>query len=119
MSEPTTIVRDVPVPAGVRLGGRKPFTLELVQGPEAPRTFVLELDEVIVGRSLQATLSIDGAGMSRQHLALRRSGPEYAFTDLNSANGVYLNGVKTHAAVLREGDLLQLGDVVFVYHEGA
>ena len=97
---------------------RKPFLLEQVAGPGAPREFTLELDETILGRSLQATISIESAGISRQHAAVRRSGPEFSVTDLNSANGIYLNGVKTHSAILREGDTLQIGDVVFVFHEG-
>ena len=39
------------------------------------------------------------------------------FVDQNSANGVYLNGTKTHSAVLRDGDQLQLADVVLIYRE--
>ena len=38
--------------------------------------------------------------------------------DLDSRNGVYLNGVKIHSAVLHGGDNLQLGSVVLVFHEG-
>jgi pSer/pThr/pTyr-binding forkhead associated (FHA) protein len=114
----TTMVHDVPVPASLRRA-KKPFVLEQVGGPGAPREFVLEQDEIVIGRSLQANISIDGNGISRQHVVIRRSGPEYGFVDLNSANGVYLNTVKTHAAVLRQGDILQLGDALFVFHEGA
>ena len=51
-------------------------------------------------------------------MRIHREGPEYAFADLDSANGVFLNGVKAYAAVLREGDQLQVGDVVFRYREG-
>ncbi|HEX3598200.1 MAG TPA: FHA domain-containing protein [Polyangiaceae bacterium] len=116
--QPTT-VQDVPVPASVRLRAKKPFALEQVAGPGAPREHLLESDEIIVGRSQQANISVDGNGISRTHAAIRKSGPEYTFTDLNSANGVYLNGIKTHSAVLREGDMLQLGDAVFVFHEGS
>jgi pSer/pThr/pTyr-binding forkhead associated (FHA) protein len=116
--EQPTAIHEVPAAASIR-GTKKPFTLQQVQGPGAPREFLLHLDEVIVGRSLQATISIDGGGVSRQHLSLRRNGPEYTVQDLDSANGVFLNGVKTHSAVLREGDVLQMGDVVFVYHEGS
>jgi len=47
---------------------------------------------------------------------LERDG-EYSFVDLDSANGVYLNGVLAHAAVLREGDLLEFGEVAFIFHE--
>ncbi|HEX7669765.1 MAG TPA: FHA domain-containing protein [Polyangiaceae bacterium] len=114
----TTMVHDVPIPASLRRA-KKPFVLEQVGGPGAPREFLLEQDEIIVGRSLQANISIDGNGISRQHAAIRRAGPEYTFVDLNSANGVYLNTVKTHSAVLRQGDTLQLGDALFVFHEGA
>jgi hypothetical protein len=32
---------------------------------------------------------------------------------------MFLNGIKTHSAVLREGDTIQMGDVVFVFHEGS
>lgn len=112
------MVHDVPIPASLRRA-KKPFVLEQVGGPGSPREFVLEHDEIIVGRSLQANISIDGNGISRQHAAIRRAGPEYTFVDLNSANGVYLNTVKTHSAVLRQGDTLQLGDALFVFHEGA
>jgi pSer/pThr/pTyr-binding forkhead associated (FHA) protein len=118
LEEQTTMLHDVPIPASLRRA-KKPFVLEQVGGPGAPREFVLEQDEIIIGRSLQANISIDGNGISRQHAAIRRSGPEYGFVDLNSANGVYLNTVKTHSAILRQGDTLQLGDAVFVFHEGA
>jgi pSer/pThr/pTyr-binding forkhead associated (FHA) protein len=116
--EQPTAIHEVPAAATIR-AAKKPFVLQQLQGPGAPREFFLQLDEVVIGRSLQATISVDGGGVSRQHLALRRNGPEYTATDLDSANGVFLNGVKTHSAVLREGDVLQIGDVVFVYHEGS
>jgi hypothetical protein len=29
------------------------------------------------------------------------------------------NGVKAHSAVLHGGDTIQIGDVVFVFHEGS
>jgi pSer/pThr/pTyr-binding forkhead associated (FHA) protein len=116
--QPTT-VQDVPVPTSVRVRPKKPFALEQVAGPGAPRELLLECDEIIVGRSQQATIAIDGNGISRTHVAIRKAGAEYTFVDLNSANGVYLNGIKTHSAVLREGDMLQLGDAVFVFHEGS
>ena len=116
--QPTT-VQEVPVPTSVRARPKKPFALEQVAGPGAPCEHLLESDEIIVGRSAQASISIDGNGISRTHAAIRKTGPEYTFVDLNSANGVYLNGIKTHSAVLREGDMLQLGDAVFVFHEGA
>lgn len=114
----STVVGEAPVVASVR-SRTKPFMLQQLEGPGAPRDFVLELDEIVVGRSVQAHISIDSGRISRKHVELRRQGTEYVCTDLNSSNGVFLNGVKAHSAVLREGDTIQLGDVVFVYHEGS
>lgn len=105
--------------AGPISRARKPFVLEQVQGPGSPRQFLLDLPETIVGRSLQAHICIESTLISRQHMALKRAGPQFTCVDLNSANGVYLNGVKAHSALLHEGDAIQIGDVVFVFHEGS
>ena len=98
---------------------KKPFVLQQLEGPLAPRSFVLDLEELVIGRSTQAHISIDSSMLSRRHLILRKLGGEYRAEDLGSSNGVYLNGVKVHSAVLREGDTLQIGDVVLVFHEGS
>jgi pSer/pThr/pTyr-binding forkhead associated (FHA) protein len=100
-------------------GSRKPFMLQQLQGPSAPRSFVLDLDELVVGRSNQAHISIDSSLLSRRHLRLCKRGGEYRAEDLGSSHGVYLNGVKVHSATLREGDMLQIGDVVLIFHEGS
>jgi len=91
--------------------------LAQVRGPGAPREFELGPGETIVGRSNQATLHIDSALLSRRHVAIRTDGPEQRLYDLDSANGVYVNGVKAHSAVLHDGDTVQIGDVVLVFHE--
>lgn len=95
-----------------------PFSLHLVQGPGSPRNFLLLREEVILGRSSEADIQVDSTELSRRHLALRREHGQYTVFDLGSRNGVYLNGVKIHSAVLHEGDNLQLGTVVLVFHEG-
>ena len=114
--EPTTL-GDATVLRSVSRN-RQPVVLQQIRGPGAPRDFVLELDETVIGRSLQAHISIDSSLLSRRHIAIRRSGAEFNAVDLESANGMYLNGIRAHAAVLRGGDTLQIGDVVLVFHEG-
>ena len=116
--EEPTVVGEMPVVPSVRQQ-RTPFVLQQIDGPGAPRDYVLDLDEIVIGRSNQAHISIESSMISRRHMVLQRSGPEYSVSDLNSSNGVYLNGIKAHSAVLREGDTLQIGDVVLVYREGS
>jgi hypothetical protein len=41
----------------------------------------------------------------------------YVLTDLGSANGTYVNGVRiTQPVRLRDGDMLQVGDTQLVFH---
>ena len=72
---------------------------------------------MILGRSPQAQLVLDSASLSRQHLRIELRDGDAFFFDLDSANGVYLNGVKAHSAILRDGDILELGDCAFVFYE--
>lgn len=116
--EDPTIVGAHPVVPSVRQQ-KTPFLLQQLEGPGAPRDYVLDLDEMVVGRSAQAHIAIESHLISRRHMLLKRSGPEFVCSDLNSSNGVYLNGVKAYSAVLREGDTIQIGDVVLVYREGS
>jgi pSer/pThr/pTyr-binding forkhead associated (FHA) protein len=92
--------------------------LEQIRGPGAPRDFELRLEETIVGRATTAHISIVSNLLSRQHVKLKKAGEQVVIEDMDSANGMYLNGVKAHSATLHQGDQLQVGDVVFTFHEG-
>ncbi len=96
----------------------EPSWLEQREGPGAPARFLLEQPESIVGRSSEAHFTIESSLISRRHAIFVQSGPEVTCRDLDSSNGVYLNGVKVHSALLHEGDTLQIGDVVLLFHEG-
>ena len=111
--EPTS-VRDVEPVASRVLA----TVLQQIEGHGAPRDFILDRDEIVVGRSNQANISVDSNMMSRRHFELRRKGPEFVCTDLDSANGLFINAVKASSAVLCDGDTVQAGDVVFVYRRG-
>jgi pSer/pThr/pTyr-binding forkhead associated (FHA) protein len=110
--------REIPVKITPFTTGPTPFSLHLVQGPGSPRNFTLAREEVVLGRSSEADIQVDSTDLSRKHLALRREHGQYTVFDLDSRNGIYLNGVRIHSAVLHEGDNLQLGSVVLVFHEG-
>lgn len=89
------------------------YCLHLIEGPAAPRRYALERDRLLVGRAADADLRIKANSLSRHHALLSRRGPEVQVRDLNSRNGIYLNGVRVHSALLRPGDQLQLGDLLF------
>jgi len=92
------------------LGGR--------QGPGLGQKFGLEANGGILGGGEKSTLTLDSEEVSRQHAKLTRTEGEYTIEDLGSRNGIVLNGLKVHSAILRDGDQVQLGDVVLSYREG-
>ena len=101
--------------ATIKVAQRLPI-LELVRGPDAPRKFPLMATAVTIGRDPSADIPVGSQELSRKHLRISKVGEDFMCVDLDSANGSYLNGVKVHSAVLRDGDQLQLADVVFLFH---
>jgi len=101
------------------LSGPKATRLEQTRGPGAPRELRLLADETVIGRSHQAALCIESGLLSRRHALFKKNGPELCLLDLESANGVYVNGVRIHSVILCDGDTIQIGDVVLVVREGA
>ncbi|MFZ9889597.1 MAG: FHA domain-containing protein [Myxococcota bacterium] len=94
------------------------FILRLTRGPGAPVDITLTDDHLVIGRSQSCGIFVDSPELSRNHVQLEKQGHEYTLTDLESRNGVFLNGVRIHSAVLRSGDTLQMGNVTFLYLEG-
>ena len=92
--------------------------LHQTEGPDAPKLFLLDESESIVGRSGSCSIRIDSSLVSRQHMSIRWDSGEYVIRDLDSHNGIYLNEVPVHSASLRDGDSIQLGDVLLRYYEG-
>jgi hypothetical protein len=98
---------------------RRRHALEQIRGPGSPRQFHLDSDELVVGRAPECHVRVDSTEVSRRHIRLVLRGEELACEDLGSRNGLYLNGLRVHTAVLRNEDQIQVGDAVFVYREGS
>lgn len=96
-------------------GDARTASIELVKGPGAPRTFELSRAATVVGRDATADIHIDSEELSRKHLRILRVGDSVMCMDQESANGVFVNGVKIHSAALHDGDQIQLADVTFVF----
>ncbi len=120
MGEPsrwhTTSEGDVKVARFEKKG--KSHFLQLVEGEGAPARFELSKEEMTVGRGAGEDITLASDKVSCRHAVIRRRNQEYTLLDLDSLHGVYLNGLKIHSAVLRDDDILQLADAVFIYREG-
>jgi hypothetical protein len=63
----------------------------------------------VIGRLPQCEISIDDPSVSRRHARVFREGSTWQVEDLDSTNGVKLNGAAVGRASLTHGDELQLG----------
>ena len=69
-------------------------------------------NELTIGRDERNDIRIDGLQISKHHARLRRSGAGVVIEDLNSTNGVYLNGTRISRQEIRPGDSAQIGSFV-------
>jgi hypothetical protein len=63
----------------------------------------------LIGRSKDCDLQIDDASASRKHAELRQEGTAYWIVDLDSTNGLEVNGMRTQRAKLDHGDKITIG----------
>jgi hypothetical protein len=69
----------------------------------------------LLGRSKECDIRISDPNVSRRHAELRKEGSTYWVVDLDSTNGVIVNGRREKRAKLADGDKITLGstDIVF------
>ena len=67
-----------------------------------------------IGRSPDNGLALDDARVSRHHARLRARHGMLVLTDLDSTNGVRVNGVLVAEVVLGVGDRIEIGDTVLI-----
>ena len=66
-----------------------------------------------IGRTPDNDLQIDASFVSRHHAVLLANGLQTVIEDLNSTNGVYVNGHRISREVLNDGDLVMVGKARF------
>ncbi len=80
---------------------------------------VIELgeEEVIIGRSPECGIQLSFKNVSRMHARIFLSNEEYQIEDLNSTNGIYVNGIKVVKCLLRDHDQIEIGKVKILFNE--
>jgi len=81
---------------------------------ERPVTHVLSR-RTRIGRAAGCELQIDSGSVSRHHALVVVSPRETVIEDLNSTNGVLVNGRKVSRQPLSDGDAVTIGEVQFRY----
>jgi pSer/pThr/pTyr-binding forkhead associated (FHA) protein len=66
-----------------------------------------------IGRAPGCELQIDSSSVSRHHALVLLSQRDVIIEDLNSTNGVLVNGRKIARQLLNDGDTVTIGDAEF------
>ncbi len=83
--------------------------LVLKLGDEVIEKFVFDKDIVSIGRARDNDVVVENLSVSRNHARIRRQGGKFILTDLNSANGTYVNGVKITKTEIVDSDVVSVG----------
>jgi hypothetical protein len=107
---PSPRPRSVPPPRLVVLGE-----------PAAGAEFTLGKEALRIGRDERLDIWINHKSISHEHAEVQLRDGKVTVFDLESANGMRVNGIRAKRAVLETGDILQLGEVRlrFLPAEGA
>lgn len=87
--------------------------LLIIRGNDDGARFDLTEDDILIGREHGCDIRLKDAETSRRHAKLRKEGNHWILTDLDSSNGVYLNGTRVTEAKLALSDQIQIGRTLF------
>lgn len=111
------------------LSGALETMLDVVQGPEenrgfllvvsgnhTGRLFVLDRGEHLIGRARSADVTIDDKAASQRHAKIVQHETQYTLVDLGSTNGTYVNDELVDGeAPLRIGDVIRIGETLLTF----
>jgi len=76
------------------------------------KAFRLAKTDLTIGRDEGCTVSLPVASISREHLKVEYKLGTYIATDLQSSNGLVVNGRNVRRCSLRDGDVIQIGEAI-------
>jgi hypothetical protein len=73
------------------------------------KSFVIDRDRAVVGRSQRCDYVLSDPNVSRRHFELQLRGADWYLVDLDSTNGVSVNGRRVASSRLAPGDVIVVG----------
>lgn len=85
------------------------------RGAVSSSRYLLDEDEITVGRDPSSDILLDDSTVSRTHAVFRRINGNYSVIDAGSLNGTYVNRQRVDSQELKNGDEIILGKFRLVY----
>lgn len=87
-----------------------PFRLHALDQP-----LIIAVDKpiLLLGRQAECDIQLESSKVSRRHCFLAKAGGQLFIRDLESTNGIRVNGERVEGSVLKSGDELTIGNIRF------
>ena len=90
--------------------------------PSAVLTFAgqrheLDGERAVIGRSKDCDIQVSDPNVSRRHAEVRRDGNSYTLVDLDSTNGIEVDGKQVKRLELHDGSRFTIGSTEIVFSE--
>ncbi len=92
--------------------------LIILEGPDAGAKFSFDSGRLLIGRGDECQIRINQGSISRHHAALTFMGDCWQIEDLNSQNGVFIDGVQISRQRLTVSTRLRLGTINVQFEAG-
>ncbi|OVE75404.1 hypothetical protein BVX97_04870 [bacterium E08(2017)] len=89
--------------------------LDITCPGQNPRRIKLGDESILIGRDNDCDIPLSITSASRHHASIAYNGEEYTISDLDSTNGVYINNIKISRCILRNHDLIRIGDAKLLF----
>jgi ABC transport system ATP-binding/permease protein len=109
--EPVAAMPPVSAPVSQAIATDAPARLVVLSANFAGREFVLDKGAMVIGRTEDNDIVVNHRSISRHHAKIVKEHGRYSIVDLQSSNGVRVNGEEYGKVELRRGDLVDLGHV--------
>ena len=86
-----------------------------VVGPLKGRRIELSESKIVIGRDRNSGIWISDLMLSRRHCVIHRQGDTCSIEDLESRNGVFVNGLPARHHELEHADRIEIGNSLFVF----
>jgi hypothetical protein len=110
-AQPTIPIRALGDTVPDRTAGTAPARMFVLTTDLAGMEFPLERASLVIGRTDENDIVLGHRSISRHHAKVVRDGDHYTIVDLQSANGVRVNGEDYERIELNPGDIVELGHV--------
>ncbi len=85
-------------------------------GEESDKIAVIR-DNISVGRAAENDVTIKDDAISKRQFHIKKTNKGYNLIDLKSANGTFVNGERVKSVILKNKDIIKIGDEIIVFEE--